>query len=758
MRATNLELGDAWLLLRPWDAVNVRGSIQVVETTPEASQAFGLFDIDGNARGSANASSSALNGARTISDWLPEIDSYRWAALWAGVQSGREEKFWTLSHVAGGAGGEAYVSIRGVMQDGERYAGVEVRPSTETTTKLRMGALQQEVLEAVASGAPLAECMEILCRRVEELAPSVVCSVLTVDGAGKLHPLASPSLPTYYSDALDGIEIGPTVGSCGTAAYLGKSVAVVDIATDPLWADYKSLPLPLGLRACWSSPIKSRSGRVIGTFGFYFHTTRGPTELERRIVSTCVHVCAVAIEHHEAQSRIEEMAYHDTLTQLANRPGFQASLVDALKKRPECGHTIAVHCIDLEDFKAVNDALGHPVGDQLLRAVAARLRATTRRTEIIARMGSDEFAIIQPGIETDAEAMSLAERIIEVVREPYDIDGHKVVVGASVGIATGRYDGVTPDILMCNADLALYHAKIERRGSFRLFTPEIDARVRAQRSLESDLRGALADGQFELNFQPQCAAKRRSVRGFEALMRWNHPQRGSVPPSDFIPAAERIGLIAALGEFALREACAVAAQWPKHLRIAVNLSPAQFAAPGLVRTVAEALSHSGLAPNRLELEITENVLLQNSQATRDTLFELRALGVRIALDDFGTGYSSLSYLLSFPFDKIKIDRSFVEDIVRSSRSQKIVKAVVAMATDLDMETTAEGIETEEQLAAVCKAGCSEVQGFLMGRPQPAREVENLIASLPARNGTKSGSPAKKRRAPALRAVGAGVRH
>jgi diguanylate cyclase (GGDEF)-like protein len=726
----------------------------------EASRAFALFDASGAARGTSSAPVSAMTGARTISDWLPEIDSYRWATLWAGIEAGREEKFWTISRVAGAADGEGYVTIRSVIQDGERYAGVEVRPSTETTTKLRLGALQQEVLEAVASGAPIVDCMAILCRHAEELAPSVVCSVLAVDSGGKLRPLASPSLPTYYSDAIDGADIGPNSGSCGTAAYLGQPVTVTDIATDPLWAEFRSHALELGLKACWSSPIKSRSGRVIGTFAFYFHATRGPTALERRIVDACVHVCAVALEHHETQSRIEEMAYHDALTQLANRPGFQSSLVDALRKRPQGGVAIAVHCIDLEDFKSVNDSLGHPIGDKLLQAVARRLRTVTRRSETIARMGSDEFAIIQPGIEGDSDAASLAERVIEVIRQPYDIDGHKIVVGASVGTAIGRYDAVTADILMCNADLALYHAKLERRGSFRLFSPEIDARVRAQRSLESDLRSALADGQFELNFQPLFSAKRRKISGFEALMRWHHPQRGLVPASEFIPAAERIGLIAALGEFALREACTTAARWPEHLRIAVNLSPAQFAASGLVKAVSDALANSGLAPNRLELEITETVLLQNSQATRDTLFELRALGVRIALDDFGTGYSSLSYLLSFPFDKIKIDRSFIEDIVANSRSQKIVKAVVAMASDLDMETTAEGIETDEQLAAVCKAGCTEIQGYLLGRPQPARDVDKLVADLTARRGAKQSakSPRKRQAASTHRSVGTSVRH
>ena len=375
-------------------------------------------------------------------------------------------------------------------------------------------------------------------------------------------------------------------------------------------------------------------------------------------------------------------------------------------------------------------------------------------------MGSDEFAIIQPGIEGDSDATSLAERVIEVVRQPYDIDGHKIVVGASVGTAIGRYDAVTADILMCNADLALYHAKLERRGSFRLFSPEIDARVRAQRSLESDLRSALADGQFELNFQPLFSAKRRE----DQRLRSSHALASSAAwacASERVHSrrrthrahccTRRICIARSLHD------CRALARAPAH-------SGQSLAGPVCSFRSRESrirrTGRSGLAPNRLELEITETVLLQNSQATRDTLFELRALGVRIALDDFGTGYSSLSYLLSFPFDKIKIDRSFIEDIVANSRSQKIVKAVVAMASDLDMETTAEGIETDEQLAAVCKAGCTEVQGYLLGRPQPARDVDKLVADLPARRGAKQSakSPRKRQAASTHRSVGSGVRH
>ena len=387
---------------------------------------------------------------------------------------------------------------------------------------------------------------------------------------------------------------------------------------------------------------------------------------------------------------------------------------------------VAAHMLDLDHFKRVNDTLGHSAGDRLLQIVTDRLRSVVRETDTIARMGGDEFAIMQVALAQPADATSLAQRIIETVSRPYDLEGNVVVIGTSVGIAVGPSDGESPDQLMRNADLALYRAKGDGRGTFRFFEPEMDAQMQTRRTLECDMRNALAAGEFELYYQPVVDLSSNEVSGFEALIRWHHPKKGMVPPNDFIPLAEEIGLIVPIGEWAIRQACATAATWPADLRIAVNLSPVQFRSPGLLQAIVGALAASGLAPERLELEITETILLQNSEATLDMLYRLRELGIRVAMDDFGTGYSSLSYLQSFPFDKIKIDRSFVKDIAESTGSLNIVRAVAALAKGLGMAATAEGVETSEQLDRIRSEGCTEMQGFLFGRPVPARDIERLF--------------------------------
>jgi predicted signal transduction protein with EAL and GGDEF domain len=343
-------------------------------------------------------------------------------------------------------------------------------------------------------------------------------------------------------------------------------------------------------------------------------------------------------------------------------------------------------------------------------------------------MGGDEFAIVQVGIAQPADATSLAQRIIAVVSEPYDIEGHQVVVGASVGIAIGPNDGTSPEQIIRNADLALYRAKDDGRGTYRFFEPEMDAQMQARRELESDLRKALAACEFQLHYQPVVDLASNEISGFEALIRWHHPVKGLIAPNTFIPLAEEIGLIVPIGEWALRQACATAAKWPAHFKIAVNLSPAQFRSPGLLQAIVGALAASGLAPDRLELEITEAILLQDSETTLGMLYRLRELGVRIAMDDFGTGYSSLSYLQSFPFDKIKIDRSFVRDIAESTGSLNIVRAVAALAKGLGMTATAEGVETTQQLDTIRAEGCTEMQGYLFSRPLPADEIEKLFLS------------------------------
>ncbi len=431
-------------------------------------------------------------------------------------------------------------------------------------------------------------------------------------------------------------------------------------------------------------------------------------------------------DQRRSEAKIVHMALHDALTDLPNRVLLNERLESALA-RVRRGETLAVHLLDLDHFKTVNDTLGHPAGDKLLKMVAARLRALVRETDTIARMGGDEFAILQAGISQPADATALALRVIQSLSAPYELDDIPVVIGTSVGIAVGPADGTAPDQLIRNSDLALYRAKGDGRSTYRFFSPEMDAQVQVRRTMEHDLRKALAAGEFELHYQPVVNLGSGEISGVEALIRWRHPQNGLVPPATFIPVAEEIGFIIQLGEWALREACRAAAAWPEHVKVAVNLSPIQFRNPGFVSIVVGALAASGLSADRLELEITEGMLVQDSEGTLDTLFQLRGLGVRIAMDDFGTGYSSLSYLQSFPFDKIKIDRSFVKDIAEGAGSLNIVRAVAAMANGLGMTTTAEGVETKEQLDTVRAEGCTEMQGFLFSKPLPIDELEHLFA-------------------------------
>jgi diguanylate cyclase (GGDEF)-like protein len=413
-------------------------------------------------------------------------------------------------------------------------------------------------------------------------------------------------------------------------------------------------------------------------------------------------------DRQESQARSQYLAYHDSLTGLGNRLLFK------------------------DGFKAVNDTLGHSVGDLLLKSVATKLRDILPRTDRIARLGGDEFAILQISATQPGSSIALAEKIIEIIGQPCSIDGHDVTVGASVGIAVAHPGEMNTENFLKSADLAMYSAKSDGRGTYRMFDPEMDAIVQARRILERDMRTALAQDDFRLFYQPLVNLQTRRVTAFEALMRWQHPVRGGVPPAEFIPVAEEMGLIVQLGEWALRQACAEAVGWPDGICVSVNLSPLQFAKGNLVSTVVSALASSGLPASRLELEITETVLLEKSDRNILILNQLRKLGVRISMDDFGTGYSSIGYLRSFPFDKIKIDQSFVRDLMVDEGSLAIVRAIAGLGVSFGMTTTAEGVETEEQMRCLSLEGCIEVQGYLYSKPVPANEIIELLESLASR--------------------------
>jgi diguanylate cyclase (GGDEF)-like protein/PAS domain S-box-containing protein len=430
----------------------------------------------------------------------------------------------------------------------------------------------------------------------------------------------------------------------------------------------------------------------------------------------------------QSEVELDRLARQDALTGLANRQALRRALDDALVGAVRKKHRCSVFLLDLDRFKAVNDTLGHPAGDTLLRLVALRLTEVVGKKGQVGRLGGDEFQIVLPSLSSKPDLSELAQAIIDSVSRPYTINGTAVSIGTSVGIVTSDYDDRTSDDLMRDADLALYAAKAAGKGCYRFFASDMHEAARQRQLMESDLRVALEKGQLRLAYQPCVDASSEAVTGFEALIRWDHPERGPVSPVEFIPLAEEIGLINEIGEWVLRSACAEAAKWPQHISVAVNLSPIQFKSPALPTVVRMVLSDTALPANRLELEITEGVFLSNDDHVHEMIGSLKAIGLKLALDDFGTGYSSLSYLQRVPFDKIKIDRSFVSGASDpASRNAALIRAMVGLASDLKMETTAEGVETQDELQLVRNLGCSLVQGYFFGKPMPAEEARELAA-------------------------------
>jgi diguanylate cyclase (GGDEF)-like protein len=448
---------------------------------------------------------------------------------------------------------------------------------------------------------------------------------------------------------------------------------------------------------------------------------RGTDELARLAASFNEMVGKIA----EREQRITQLAFNDVLTGLPNRSMFQQQIEHLLRVSEGNGSLFALHCLDLDQFKTINDTLGHPAGDALLVEAGKRVQRAARG-HFVARLGGDEFVVLQT-VGADRDAIDkLARNILEGLAQPFRIEGNEIVPSTSIGIAIAPQDGRDGGNLLRNADLALYRAKEAGRGTYAFFEESLNQRAQQRRQLESDLRLALEREEFELQYQPQFDLDQNRICSFEALLRWNHPEHGMIPPTEFVPIAEDTGLIVPIGAWAIRHACAEAARWPENVRVAVNVSPVQFHRGGLNETILLALADSGLPPSRLEIEITESIFLEGSEATLRLLHSVRALGVRVALDDFGTGYSSLSYLQSFPFDKLKIDRSFIQNLLTRQGASAIVRAITELAHALGIETTAEGVEETAQLMELRAHGCSSVQGFLFAEPMTSDEVHRLF--------------------------------
>jgi len=578
-------------------------------------------------------------------------------------------------------------------------------------------ALEHAILEQVATGTSLSEALDYLCRRVEEMAPGVVATILAVRD-GKLSPIAAPSMPQAFSLAIDGAQIGPAAGACGTAAWRGERVEVRDIHTDPLWGGYQHLPLPADLTACWSSPIKSRLGKVIGTFAFYYREKRGPARLETMIVETCVHLCAIAIENDMAWSETRRLAFQDTVTGLMNRSAFQERAALAIAEAEASGTAVAFHVLDIDEFKSVNDSLGHEFGDQLLAAVAKRLRGIAGEEGEVARIGGDEFAILQPNA-TRETTTDLVWRFLDAFSVPFRVDDRPITINASIGIAVAPEDGSSLTEVLRNADLALYGAKANGRGRHRFFTSALADAVRQRRAMGEELKRAIEQNQLAVVFQPIVDLATGAPLGAEALLRWRSETRGEVLPEVFVPLAEDLGLIHRIGAWVAAEACRQAIRWPEHFKVSVNISPIQLRPANFAADFRRIVTDAGLAPDRVVIEITETAVLNDDAAARDSLMALKAAGFTLALDDFGTGYSSLKSLRAVPIDKIKIDKSFVAEFMVADASTSIVRAVVALARSMGIATTAEGIETAERARQLAAEGCDEGQGYHFSRPLAA---------------------------------------
>ena len=617
------------------------------------------------------------------------------------------------------------VRARTVIQDGRELTALLLIPIDDRVEAEDIDGLQREVLESIALGRPLRSVLDLLCRRVEALAPEVACSVLIVEKNGTVTPIAGPSLPPAYVDALHGAPIGPNAGSCGTAAWRREAVEVTHIATDPLWAPYRDLLHLLPMAACWSTPIIAGNGEVVATFALYYRTPGSAPPFHRRMVEACVPLCRVALQHEANRTEIERLAYFDPLTGLPNRRLFTDRARQTLQMAVRVQAPGALLLFDIDRFKTTNDSLGHSAGDEVLRETALRLQAEIGENATVARLGGDEFAAMLPRC-SPVEAMHAAERLRLALAAPLRIAGMQIEVSTSIGIALFPQDGVELERLVKNAEMAMYEVKRAGRGASRFFTTTMNDVVAQRMQMESALRQVLAAGGLALHYQPKMYLDGSGCAGVEALVRWTDPVLGPVPPDRFIALAEECGLIGAIDAWVLETACAQLAAWQRDgvpvPSMSVNVSPLRFHSDDVPAHVRRLLSLHDLKPSALMLEVTERVMLSDDERTRVDLRTLHEMGVRLSVDDFGTGYSSLGYLKRLPVSELKLDKSFVNDLEHEASDRALADAVIGIGQALGLQVVAEGVETPGQREWLARAGCAVAQGFLFTRALPAPEL------------------------------------
>jgi diguanylate cyclase (GGDEF)-like protein/PAS domain S-box-containing protein len=591
---------------------------------------------------------------------------------------------------------------------------------------------QAAVLEMIALNLPLEAVLDRLVLLMESQLDGVFGSILLLDETGQhLRHGAAPTLQLEYSQAIDGITIGPNVGSCGTAAHRGESVIVSDILSDPLWKDFRELAASHNLRSCFSTPIISHQGSVLGTFAMYSDEVRYPTTAEQDLTRMTTRIAAIAIERQHAEDRITFMAHHDILTGLPNRSLLTDRLTQAMLQTERHNPWVSVVFVDLDNFKFVNDSLGHNAGDRVLKTVAQRMVDCVRPTDAVVRLGGDEFIILLTDMAANPDAISaILHQIKTAIAEPICINDQAFHITCSMGVATFPHDGTDAETLIANADAAMYKAKDAGRDSFQFFTAEMNTRAHERLALQDGIRQGIARSEFYVVYQPQVDLKSGQMFAVEALVRWQHPVLGVISPIDFIPLAEETGLIVPLGDWVLREACRQNKQWQDDghtpITVCVNVSARQFQDENWTSRVLRTLKDTGLDPQYLELELTESLVMRDVDRAIATMKDLQLVGIGFAIDDFGTGYSSLSALKNLPVSRLKIDQSFVRSLAQDEDDRTIAAAVISLGQKLNLRVIAEGVETDEQLAFLRENQCDEIQGYHFSRPVASEVIIELL--------------------------------
>ncbi|MDQ7011366.1 MAG: EAL domain-containing protein [Mariprofundaceae bacterium] len=592
------------------------------------------------------------------------------------------------------------------------------------------------VLKQLANGEALSDILKSINDMIEEQLPETISSILMLDESGRhLYTTSAPRLPRAYNAAIDGTPIGPAAGSCGTAAWHNKMVIVEDIATDPLWKDYRDLALAHDLKACWSMPIRNSHGKVIGTFALYYRQPRSPGDADIALIQSTAHLAGIAIEHMQAATRMEQLAHTDPLTGLPNRALFMDRFSQALARARRRKQQLALLFVDLDRFKPINDTLGHEAGDQTLKEIAGRMLACVREMDTVARLGGDEFTILLTDVRHAGDAATVARKIRHAISRPIELQGKRFELGCSIGISLYPKDGEDVDTLLKKADTTMYRAKESDSANICFYTQSIGEEAIRQLDMERDLRRALNKDEFELHYQLIISLDDGQIAGMEALLRWNHPEKGLLMPDVFIPLAEKSGLIVPIGEWVLAKSCAqrevwqeekIAGETPVAVNITMNISALQLNKGDLAATVRRILDETGLPPACLELEISESSIMTGADRHMDILQQLKALGVHLTIDNFGTGFSSLDYLGRFPIDSLKIDRSIITGLPGDKNSVTLVTTMIHLAHNLGIRVMAEGVENTEQLEFLRSHGCDEAQGFLLHRPAPAGEMADML--------------------------------